>query len=65
MACAQGVPDPRINIAVPPDACPKRSSWLKYSPSLSLIRRTLWFASHLLKGKWKVKFIILASLRSI
>ena len=49
----------------PPDACPKTSSQLKYSPSLSLIRHMLWFAPHLLKDKQKVKFIVLASLRSI
>lgn len=61
MAFAWPVPDQHC---CPPDTFLKKSSQLKYSPSLSLIGLiVLWFPPHIFKYNWKVRFIVLASQR--
>lgn len=48
-----------------PYTFPKSPSQQKYSPSLSLVGHMLRLAPHILKDEWKVKFIVLASQRSM
>lgn len=62
MAFAWPVPDQHC---CPPDTFPRTSPQLKHSPSLSVIGYVLWFAPHILKDKWKMKFIVLASQRNM